>query len=47
MPLTFFNSSIDLNGRAAIIFWAVFGPIPGSKVNCFSVALLMSMGLSG
>ena len=42
IPLTFFKSSALLNGRAAIIRAAITWPIPGTIVNSFSVAVLMS-----
>lgn len=39
-PLTFNKSSTDLKGRAAIIVWARFLPIPVTSDNSFKVALL-------
>ena len=47
IPLTFLRSSTVLNGRADTISLAVLAPIPGRVINSFSVALLISTGLSG
>ena len=47
IPLTFLRSSTVLNGRADTISLAVLAPIPGSVISSFSVAVLISTGLSG
>src|SRR5437667_12382273 len=43
MPFTFFKSSALRNGRAAIIRAAITGPMPGTLLSSFSVAVLTSI----